>query len=266
MTIDIGISSCPNDIFMFDAIFHKKIDLEDLDFNFLIVDVEELNKLALNNNLDVTKLSFNAFRYCIKNYILLDSGSAIGRNCGPLLISKRNKNLNRNSLIAIPGEYTTANFLFDRAYPYLCNKKNVLFSEIEREILIDNFDAGVIIHENRFTYIEKGLYKVKDLGEFWEEKTGMPIPLGGIVCKRNLPYEVQKKIEKIIRNSIIFAFDNKDSSFDFIRSHSQEMKKDVIFNHINTYVNDFSISLGSTGRSSIKKFLDGSIHNNQIFL
>jgi 1,4-dihydroxy-6-naphthoate synthase len=252
MKLTLGFSPCPNDTFIFDALVHHKIDTEGLEFDVVFADVEQLNVWALEGKLDITKLSFNAFTHCVHDYALLDSGSALGRNCGPLLIKKPTTTLTSESKIAIPGKFTTANMLLGIAYPENQNKVQMLFSEIENDVINGSVDVGLIIHENRFTYKDKGLEKVKDLGEFWEEQTGLPIPLGGIVVKRNLPLEVQQKIERLLRKSVEYAFKNKESSSEFIKCHSQEMKKEVIDAHIALYVNDYSISLGEQGRKAVK--------------
>ena len=252
MKLTLGFSPCPNDTFIFDALVHHKIDTEGLEFEVVFADVEQLNLWALEGKLDVTKLSFNAFTYCVEDYALLDSGSALGRHCGPLLIKKPNTILSSESTIAIPGKYTTANMLLNIAYPDYINKVETLFSDIENDVLSEKVDAGLIIHENRFTYQDKGLEKVKDLGEFWEEKTGLPIPLGGIVIKRNLPLDVQLKVERVLRRSVEYAFANPNSSADYVQCHAQEMEKDVVDAHINLYVNGFSISIGKEGKKAVE--------------
>ena len=252
MKLTLGFSPCPNDTFIFDALVHHKIDTEGLEFEVVFADVEQLNLWALAGKLDVTKLSFNAFTYCVEDYALLDSGSALGRNCGPLLIKKPNTILTSESTIAIPGKYTTANMLLNIAYPDYINKVETLFSDIENDVLSEKVDAGLIIHENRFTYQDKGLEKVKDLGEFWEEKTGLPIPLGGIVIKRNLSLDVQLKVERVLRRSVEYAFANPNSSADYVQCHAQEMEKDVVDAHINLYVNGFSISIGKEGKKAVE--------------
>ena len=252
MKLSLGFSPCPNDTFIFDALVHKKVDTEGLEFNVIFSDIEQLNKWAFKGKLDITKLSFNAFAHCLSDYILLDSGAALGKKCGPILIKKAETILSSESKIAIPGNYTTANMLLNIANPEYQNKVEVLFSEIEDKILLDKVDAGLIIHENRFTYQQKGLQSVKDLGEFWEEQTGLPIPLGGIVVKRDLSFEIQKKIERVLRRSVEYAFKNKDSSSEFIKCHAQEMEPDVISAHIALYVNNYSISLGEEGRSAVE--------------
>ena len=252
MKLTLGFSPCPNDTFFFDALVHHKIDAEGLEFDVVLADIEQLNKWALEGKLDITKLSYNAFTNCVSDYVLLDSGSALGRNCGPLLIKKPEAILTRESKIAIPGKYTTANMLLNMSYPHYKNKIEILFSDIEDDIINGNVDAGIIIHENRFTYKEKGLEKVKDLGELWEEETGLPIPLGGIGIKRALSFEVQEKMERVLRESVEYAFANPNSSADYVKYHAQEMEKEVIDAHINLYVNDFSISLGIEGREAVE--------------
>ena len=252
MKLTLGFSPCPNDTFIFDALVHHKIDAEGLEFEVVFADVEQLNKWALQGKFDVTKLSYHAFTYCVNDYALLDSGSALGNNCGPLLIKKPETILTPESKIVIPGKYTTANMLLGIAFPEYKNKVETLFSDIEDAILTNKVDAGLIIHENRFTYQDKGLEKVKDLGEFWEEETQLPIPLGGIVVKRALPLEIQQKLERVLRRSVEFAFENSNSSADYVRHHAQEMEKEVLDAHINLYVNDYSISLGDKGRKAVE--------------
>ena len=267
MKLTLGFSPCPNDTFIFDAMVHHKIDTEGLEFEVVFADVERLNKWAFEGKLDVTKLSYNAFTNCVDDYALLDSGSALGNNCGPLLIKKQNTILTKESKIAIPGKYTTANMLLEIAFPEYKNKIETLFSNIESDVLDGTVDAGLIIHENRFTYQDKGLEKVKDLGEFWEEKIKLPIPLGGIVVKRNLDFDLQKKVERILRKSVEYAFENRDDSAEYVKLHSKEMAKEVVDAHINLYVNEFSVSLGSQGREAIVKVFDYcNISSTNIFV
>ncbi|MDA9808534.1 1,4-dihydroxy-6-naphthoate synthase [Flavobacteriales bacterium] len=267
MKLTLGFSPCPNDTFIFDALVHHKIDTEGLEFQVIFADVEQLNKWAFQRKLDITKLSYNAFTYCVNDYALLDSGSALGNNCGPLLIKKPNTILTKESKIAIPGKYTTANMLLNIAFLNHQNKVEILFSEIENKVLEGKVDAGLIIHENRFTYQEKGLEKVSDLGEFWEKETGLPIPLGGIVINRNLPFVIQKKFERVLRKSVEYALENRESSSEFVIVHAQEMETEVIDAHINLYVNEFSISLGKVGRRAVEKVFEKSAKNyKNIFL
>ena len=258
MKLTLGFSPCPNDTFIFDALVHHKIDTEGLEFEVIFADVEQLNKWACQGKLDITKLSYNAFTYCVNDYALLDSGSALGNNCGPLLIKKPNTILTKESKIAIPGKYTTANMLLNIAFPNHQNKVEILFSEIENKVLEGKVDAGLIIHENRFTYEDKGLEKEKDLGEFWEEETGLPIPLGGIVTNRRLPLATQQKIERVLRKSVEFAFENPNSSADYVKFHAQEMGKEVVDAHIALYVNNYSISLGEQGRKAVELLFEKS--------
>jgi len=266
MKLTLGFSPCPNDTFMFDAMINQKIDTEGLNFEVVLTDVEQLNQWALEGKLDVTKLSFNAFTYCSNNYSLLDSGSALGRNCGPLLIKKPNTILSEKSRIAIPGKYTTANMLLQIAFPKFKNKEEILFSNIEQEVLNNTVDAGLIIHENRFTYQEKGLQKVIDLGEFWERKTNLPIPLGGIVVKQDLHTHIKKKLERVLRTSVEYAITNPESSFDYVQSHAQEIDVEVVKAHINLYVNEYSISLGTEGRNAIKEIFKYTKTDSDLFL
>ena len=256
MRLTLGFSPCPNDCFMFDAIVHRRIDLEGLEFDVRMADIEALNAVAFAGQIDVTKLSFHAYAYCIGNYVLLDAGSALGRNCGPLLISKRDiaqDEVARGGLkIAIPGTYTTANFLLSLAFPGATAKSQLLFSAIEGAVLDGTFDAGLIIHENRFTYAAKGLKKIIDLGEYWESETGAAIPLGGIVINRALPEDVQQKMNRIMRRSVEYAFANRTASLPFVRANAQEMSEDVMYQHIDLYVNDYSVDLGREGRRAVE--------------
>ena len=256
MRLTLGFSPCPNDCFMFDAMVHRRIDLEGLEFDVRMADIEALNAAAFAGEIDVTKLSFHAYAYCIGSYVLLDAGSALGRNCGPLLISKREisrDEVARGDLrIAIPGTYTTANFLLSLAFPRATGKRELLFSSIEGAVLDDTVDAGLIIHENRFTYAAKGLKKIIDLGEYWEAETGAAIPLGGIVINRALPEEVRQKVNRVMRRSVEYAFANRAASLPFVRANAQEMSEDVMYQHIDLYVNDYSVDLGGEGRRAVE--------------
>jgi len=253
MKLTLGFSPCPNDTFIFDALIHHKIDTEGLEFEVYFDDVETLNQKALRGELDITKLSFHAFAYAANQYALLDAGSALGFGVGPLLISKKDfkGELNGDLKIGIPGKYTTANFLLGIAYPHLQNKEIMVFSEIESALLEDKVDLGLIIHENRFTYQDKGLNKIVDLGDFWEKLTGCAIPLGGIVINRDVDKEIQLKVNRLIRKSVEFAFANPKSCIEFIREHAQEMDEAVMYKHIKLYVNKYSINLGEEGRKAI---------------
>jgi 1,4-dihydroxy-6-naphthoate synthase len=256
MTLSLGFSPCPNDCFMFDAILNRRIDLEGLDFSVRLADVEALNRAAFGGEIDVTKLSYHAYAYCTSDYVLLDAGSALGRNCGPLLISKRqisNDEVAAGTLkIAIPGKYTTANFLLGLAYPGARDKTELVFSAIEAALLHDEYDAGLIIHENRFTFEAKGLKKIVDLGEFWEHETGAPIPLGGIVINRSLPDGIKHAVNRVVRRSVEYALAHRADSLPFVRAHAQEMSEDVMYRHIDLYVNGYSVDLGLEGRRAVE--------------
>jgi len=259
MKLSLGFSPCPNDTFIFDALIHHKIDTEGLEFEIFFDDVETLNQKALKGELDITKLSFHAFAHVADQYALLDAGSALGFGVGPLLICKNEELVNSPQLkadksslrVAIPGELTTANFLLGIAFPNLQQKEVMVFSAIQDALLNETIDLGLIIHENRFTYQDKGLHKIVDLGSYWEQLTGCAIPLGGIVINRNLDYEIQLKVNRLIRKSVEFAFENPKSGIDFISGHAQEMEEAVMYKHIELYVNKYSINLGTEGRKAI---------------
>ena len=252
MDLSIGYSPCPNDCFIFDALVHNKIDTGGIKFIPELHDVETLNKKALEAELDITKLSFHAFGYVTKDYILLRSGSALGFNCGPLLVSKKIiTDAGQIKKVAIPGKLTTANFLLSLAFPQLKDKREYVFSEIENAVLNEEVDAGLIIHESRFTYQQKGLNKVMDLGEYWDSLIHAPIPLGGIVMKRNFDREIILKVNSLIRKSVEFAFQNPEGTMSYVREHAQEMSEEVMQKHIALYVNDFSVDLGETGRDAV---------------
>jgi 1,4-dihydroxy-6-naphthoate synthase len=221
-----------------------------------MADIEALNAGAFAGEADVTKLSFHAYAYCADDYVLLDAGSALGRNCGPLLISRRpispEEVASGQLRIAIPGKFTTANFLLSLAFPQATDKTECLFSEIEDALLDGRFDAGLIIHENRFTYTDKGLQKIIDLGEFWESETGAAIPLGGIVISRRLPADVRERVNRVMRRSVEYAFANRTASLPFVRANAQAMSDDVMYKHIDLYVNDYSVDLGREGRRAVE--------------
>lgn len=261
MKLKLGFSTCPNDTFIFDAMVHNKIDTEGLSFDLIMGDVEELNKMAFDAEIDITKISYHAYAYIAKNYKILDSGSALGRNNGPLLISK--KKIYPDEIphlkIAIPGKHTTANLILRTAYPEIRCVKEYLFSDIEEVILDNEVDAGLIIHETRFTYHKKNLKKILDLGEYWEETTGLPVPLGGIIINRNLKPEIQQKVNRVLRRSIVYAFKNPNAGLPFIKKFAQEMDEEVMYKHIELYVNNFTKELGDLGKNSIKFLLNKAV-------
>lgn len=253
----LGFSPCPNDTFIFDALVNNKIDTGDFKFNVRLEDVETLNGLAKNQVLDFTKISYGVLPLVTQNYKVLNSGSALGKGVGPLLISKRQVDFNDvgKYQIVIPGENTTAHLLFSLAFPNTKNKIFKRYDEIENSVLESNNVLGVIIHENRFTYMKKGLHKIIDLGNFWEEKTSLPIPLGGIVGKRNIDENILMQVDALIKESMEYAFENYPLITDYVKQHSQEMEPEVMKKHIDLYVNKFSINLGEEGRNAIQKFM-----------
>lgn len=255
--IPIGFSPCPNDTFIFDALVNQKINTGNLQFEPVLEDVQTLNQWAIDGKLMVTKLSYGVLPLVLQHYNLLNSGSALGSGVGPLLISKNamDEAAINNALIAVPGENTTAHLLFSLAYPHATNKVFLRYDEIEQFVL-DGKGLGVIIHENRFTYAAKGLYKITDLGDYWEKVTQQPIPLGGIVIKKTVAPALQQKIDFLIKQSIEYAFSNYPALNDYIRLHAQEMSEDVMRSHIDLYVNKYSINLGTGGVAAIKKLME----------
>ncbi len=249
----LAFSPCPNDTFIFDAMVHHKIPTEPYCYEVSYLDVQQLNNAAKNYQFDITKLSYFAASQLLDKYQILTSGSALGFGCGPLLISLKNYTTDdlKNLKIAIPGKNTTANFLLQYAFHEAVHTEEMLFSDIEDAVITGRVDAGLIIHENRFTYYKKELQKIADLGEIWEDKTGFPIPLGCIAVKRNLPVEEKRAINHHIRESIRFAFQNPEDSTSYVKCYSQELDDDVIKAHINLYVNAYSEDLGTTGKNTI---------------
>lgn len=256
MKFTLGFSPCPNDTFIFDALVNKKIDTGNYDFDVVLEDVQTLNQWAIEEKLDITKLSYGVLPLVLDNYAVLNSGSALGRGVGPLLITKDAITSTEidDYTIAIPGEQTTAHLLFSLAFPTAKRKLFLRFDEIEN-FVAQGKGLGVIIHENRFTYQDKGLKKIMDLGNFWEKETGKAIPLGGIVIKRRIAVNTQKQIDTLIKKSIEYAFKNYPSLNDYIRNNAQEMSETVMRKHIDLYVNKFSLDLGREGKTSIKKLL-----------
>lgn len=258
MKLSLGFSPCPNDTFIFDAMIHGKVDCEGLEFDVFLEDVEALNQLAFAKKPDITKLSYHAYGYVSKDYILLNAGSALGQNCGPLLIAKKMMSPTEinEARIAIPGKYTTANFLLSLAYPKATNKEEMLFSEIESAVLNGQVDAGLIIHENRFTYMDKGLIKIQDLGEFWETNTQHAIPLGGIAIKRSLSPDIQQKVDRVLKRSVTFALAEPEQTMDYVSQFAQEMNPTIMQQHIGLYVNDYTVDLGPGGKAAITKLYE----------
>jgi 1,4-dihydroxy-6-naphthoate synthase len=270
----LGFSPCPNDTFIFDALVNKKIDTHGLNFDVVLEDVETLNQWALQGKLQLTKLSYGVLPLVLDTYAVLNSGSALGKGVGPLLISKEEVGSTNveDSLIAIPGENTTAHLLFSLAYPTAKNKVFLNYTKIE-DFVLANKGLGVIIHENRFTYKDKGLKKIIDLGDFWEHQTQCPIPLGGIVVKKNIDKKIALQLNGLLKQSIEYAFKNNYPTLtNYVKMHSQEMSEEVMKKHIDLYVNNYSIDLGEEGKNAIVKLLqahpkkEGSFSKENIFI
>jgi 1,4-dihydroxy-6-naphthoate synthase len=257
MELTLGFSPCPNDTFIFDAMVNNKIDTKGLTFTTQLEDVETLNRWAIQGKLAITKLSFGVYQKVKDQYELLNSGSALGRGCGPLLIAKKDipQEEIKNCKIAIPGENTTANLLFSIAFPEAKNKEVLLFSDIENAVLDGRVDAGVIIHENRFTYQDKGLVKIIDLGEYWESTTGSPIPLGGIFIRKDIPEEIRQQVDQLIHDSLQYSYKHYPQLSSYVTQHAQEMDEKVMRQHIDLYVNDFSLGLGEAGKAAVDRLM-----------
>ena len=258
MTLTLGFSPCPNDTFIFDALVNKKIDTEGLDFDVVLEDVQTLNEWAIRGKLDITKLSYGVLPLVLDHYRVIGAGGALGKGVGPLLIAKQpwaEGSSAKQKKVAIPGENTTAHLLFSLAYPEAANKKFMVFNGIEDAVLSGQVDGGVIIHENRFTYQKKGLVKLAELGEYWEEKTQSPIPLGGIVVRQSFDKPLQQQINRLIRNSIEYAFAHYPLIAGYVKQHSQEMEESVMRQHIDLYVNNYSIDLGEEGKRAVMTLL-----------
>lgn len=259
MKIKLGFSTCPNDTFMFDAIVHGKIDTGDIQYEVVLADIFHLNQMAARGELDMVKISYNTYGQVIRQYQLLDAGSALGNNCGPLLISRHpltvDEIVEKNLIVGIPGKNTTANLLLGYYAPTIENKKEMIFHEIMPALLNGEIDAGLIIHENRFTYQDLGLLLIQDLGEYWEQKTGLPIPLGAIVAKKSLGENIIRHLQTHMRESVQYAFRNPESSSDYVKEYAQEMDPKVMQAHIALYVNDYSLTLGETGMKAVREVL-----------
>ena len=259
MKLSLGFSPCPNDTFIFDALVNKKIDTEGLDFEVHLEDVQTLNNFALDNRFDFSKISYGVLPLLLNTHTLLNSGGAMGIGVGPLLICK-DPHITPDEVnhlrIAIPGKNTTAYLLFSYAYPDAKNISFYVFNEIESAVLSGEVDAGVIIHENRFTYAQKGLYKITDLGAEWETKTKSPIALGGIVASNRIPKPIMQQVDQLIAKSVAHAFNNYPSISEYVSCNAQEMSEAVMRQHIDLYVNDFSSDMGETGKNAIVTLVD----------
>lgn len=264
--LTIGFSPCPNDTYIFDALVNHRIERQGLEFDVVIAEVEELNQRALKGELDITKISYHVLAHASQHYVIANSGSALGFENGPLLVAKNytGKESINAMRIAIPGQNTTANLLLGIAFPKATNKTTRLFSQIISDVLEERFDAGLLIHESRFVYEQIGLVKIIDLGEFWHNLTQLPLPLGGIAIRRNLPQNQIFLIDKLIAESLRYAHNNPQAGRDFIRLHAQETHDEVIDKHIKLFVNDFSLDLGPTGQKAILALLDAGYKSGQL--
>ena len=267
MKLSLGISPCPNDTYIFDAMLHGKIDTEGLEFMPRLEDVETLNQLAIEGSLDISKVSYGVVFQLMGQYRILEAGSALGKGVGPLFVSKKighDDEIDFSKIrVALPGINTTAHLLFSLAYPEIKNKTFVPFHVIEDMVINDEVDAGVIIHENRFTYQQKGLNKLSDLGDVWEKRTGAPIPLGGILVRRLFDLDLATKINRVINRSLAFANDHADALPAFVTENAKEMNEEVMRNHISLYVNEFSLALGQEGRLAVLELIKASAALNQ---
>ncbi len=257
-TLALGFSPCPNDTFIFDALVNGRVETGGLRFEPVLEDVQTLNQWALEGRLDVTKISYGVLPLVAKDYLLLDSGGALGRGVGPLLVARPDRTDLKpdTATVAIPGEHTTAHLLFSLAYPQAARKRFMVFSEIEEAVRSGAVDAGVIIHEGRFTYQAKGLVKLRDLGEHWEAETGSPVPLGGIVARRGLGPQLARDVDRLIRESVEQALGAYPLITDYVKRHAQEMDEAVMRQHVDLYVNDFSVGMGEGGRSAVRRLLE----------
>ena len=258
MKLTLGFSPCPNDTFIFDAMVNGTIDTQGITFDYVMEDVETLNIWAEQGKLDITKLSYNTFIHTVNQYALLHSGSALGEGVGPLLVSKEPLDLENIDTykIAIPGFKTTANLLFTLAFPLAKNKTELVFSEIEAAVLNGTYDAGLIIHEGRFTYQQKGLVKLIDMGDWWEKTTHAAIPLGGIVIRRSLDMELCAAVDRILKESLAWSWKRYPELTPFVTDNAQEMEEDVMRKHINLYVNEYTTDLGEKGRCAISTLFE----------
>ena len=252
--LSLAYSTCPNDTYIFYAFANGKIDLGDLSFNIMLNDVEHLNQEAKKGIVDISKLSFAAIGHLMETYGLLRTGAALGRGCGPLIVARKGTGLNKmkSDKIAVPGLWTTANLLLGLFIDGTPNVFPVTFDKIMPAVISGEYDYGVIIHEGRFTYQNYNLECLVDLGEWWESETTLPIPLGGIVMRRDISQEIIRNVESGIRKSIEFAHLKPSQADEYVESHAQELSHDVVRQHINLYVNEFSLDIGQEGESAIE--------------
>lgn len=256
--LTLGYSPCPNDTFIFYALAHRKIDTFGMTFNEVLLDVETLNRKAMNSELDVTKVSFYAYGCLRDHYSLLSSGGALGRGCGPLIVAKTKTPANdlRGKRIAIPGRLTTANLLLHLYDPALAEDTVVMpFDSIMDSVRRGEVEAGLIIHESRFTYPAYGLFEMIDLGRWWEAETGLPIPLGCIIARKGLGGETIRRVDSLIRESVAYALSHRTETVEYVKAHARELEDKVIEQHINLYVNEHSLDLGEDGVQAVEELM-----------
>lgn len=265
--IRIGISTCPNDTYAFHALMNQRIDAGTLDFQFELLDVQELNERLFAGDFDVAKASFHAALYLADRVSVLDSGSALGFGVGPLLLSSHENQSPGDGIqttdkqphifrVGCPGQHTTATLLYKLFYPGDCDLQQMVFSDIMPRLQSGDLDFGVCIHEGRFTYKEQGLFNVEDLGTRWEKETQCPLPLGGILVRDELDTELQKQVQQAVRNSLIYANSHREETLATMRRYAQEQTDEVLFAHVDTYVNDWTLSLGESGKQSLQKLAE----------
>jgi 1,4-dihydroxy-6-naphthoate synthase len=257
MKLTLGISPCPNDTFIFDALVNGQLDTGGISLDVVLEDVQTLNEWAMEGRLDVSKVSYGVLPSIAKDYAVLRSGGALGRGVGPLLVARPGVRAfdPATMRVAVPGRDTTAHLLFALAFPGAAHKQFVVFSGVEDAVLDGAADAGVLIHESRFTYGAKGLVKLLDLGEHWERETGAPVPLGGIVARRSLDREVLRALDRLVRASVERALARRPLVTEFVKRHAQEMDEAVMRQHIDLYVNDFSVDVGASGERAVETLL-----------
>ncbi len=258
--ISLGISTCPNDTFIFDAWINGKLDKNEFRLRCYLEDVSTLNRMASKGKLDVVKVSFYAYGMLMDKYTLLNAGGALGRGCGPMLVAKSKEIIGKTGdpdfTVAVPGRWTTANLLLCLYRPEIRNRVFMKFDRIMPAVACGDVDAGVVIHEGRFTLESYGLSVVEDLGDWWERTTGKPVPLGAIVAKRSLGGDKISAIESTIRKSLQAAFDDPDSPFEFMKKHAGEMEPEVIRKHVELYVNRYSLDYGTDGMDAINQLME----------